>query len=150
MEALKAGEASRLVTVCSQSIACPGKRGEGEHACMLSLQSGVRLFETLWTVAHQAPLSVGFPRQEYWSGLPFPPLGDLLDPGMESVSLPSPALAAGSAEERRLQSLVFQGGRRKRRGEPRLLSPAVCPGTPPRGLPAWCDALLWLSGRIDN
>ena len=38
------------------------------------------------TVAHQAPLSVGFPRQEYWSGLPFPPPGDLPDPGMETVS----------------------------------------------------------------
>ena len=44
------GEASRLVTVCSQSIACPGKPGEGAHACMPSLQSGVRLFGTLWTV----------------------------------------------------------------------------------------------------
>ena len=50
MEALKAGEASRLVTICSQSTACPGKPGEGVHACVLSLQSGVRLFATLWTV----------------------------------------------------------------------------------------------------
>ena len=39
--------------------------------------SRVRLFATLWTVAHQAPLSMGFSRQEYWSGLPFPPPGDL-------------------------------------------------------------------------
>ena len=36
-----------------------------------------------WTVARQAPLSVGFPRQEYWGGLPFPPSGDLPDPGIE-------------------------------------------------------------------
>ena len=43
-----------------------------------------------WTVAHQAPLSTGFPRQEYWNGLPFPSLGHLLDPGMEPMS---PALA---------------------------------------------------------
>ena len=41
--------------------------------CTPSHFSRVRLFETLWTVTHQAPLSVGFPRQEYWSGLPFPP-----------------------------------------------------------------------------
>ena len=39
-----------------------------------------------WTVAHQAPLSMGFPRQEYWSGLPFPPPGDLPDPGIEPAS----------------------------------------------------------------
>ena len=46
----------------------------------------VRLFVTPWTVALQAPLSVGFPRQEYWSGLPFPSPGDLLDPGIEPRS----------------------------------------------------------------
>ena len=45
--------------------------------------SHVQLFATPWTVAHQAPLSMGFSRQEYWSGLPFPPLGDLPDPGMQ-------------------------------------------------------------------
>ena len=53
----------------------------------------VRLFGTLWTVACQAPLSMGFSRQEYWSGLPFPPSGDLSDPGTEPSSLMSPALA---------------------------------------------------------
>ena len=41
---------------------------------------------TLWTIAHLAPLSIGFPRQEYWSGLPFPPPGDLPDSGIEPVS----------------------------------------------------------------
>ena len=46
-----------------------------------------------WTVAHEAPLSMGFSRQEYWSGLPCPPPGDLPDPGTERVSLMSPALA---------------------------------------------------------
>ena len=40
-------------------------------------------FAILWTVAHQAPLSMGFTRQEYWSGLPFPPAGDLLNPGIQ-------------------------------------------------------------------
>ena len=48
---------------------------------------------TPWTVAHQAPLSIGFSRQKYWSRLPFPPPGDLPDPGIEPASLVSPALA---------------------------------------------------------
>ena len=56
-------------------------------ACMLSHFSRVRLFVTPWTVAHQAPLSMGFFRQEYWSGLPFPPPGGLPDPGIELWSL---------------------------------------------------------------
>ena len=47
----------------------------------------VPLFETPWTVMLQAPLSIGFPRQEYWSGLPFPPPGDLPNPGIEPSSL---------------------------------------------------------------
>ena len=47
---------------------------------------------TLWTVAHQAPLSVEFSRQEYWSQLPFPTPGDLPDPGIEPKSLAYPAL----------------------------------------------------------
>ena len=49
-------------------------------------------FGTPWTVAHQAPLSRAFPRQEYWSGLPLPPPGDLSDPRIETDSA-SPALA---------------------------------------------------------
>ena len=48
---------------------------------------------TPWTVARQAPLSMGFSRQEYWSGLPLPPPGDLPHPGNEPASLGSPALA---------------------------------------------------------
>ena len=52
-------------------------------------------FETPWTVALQAPLSMGFPRQEYWSGLPFPSPGDLRDPGVEPTSPVSPALIGG-------------------------------------------------------
>ena len=46
-----------------------------------------------WTVARQAPLSMGFPRQEYWSGLPFLSSGNLPDPGIEPMSPASPALA---------------------------------------------------------
>ena len=49
--------------------------------------SRVRLLATPWTVAHQVPLSMGFPRQEYWSGLPFPSPGDFPDPGIEPGSL---------------------------------------------------------------
>ena len=60
---------------------------------MLSLYSHVQLCAILWTVAHQASLSMGFSRQEYWSGLPCPPPGNLPDPGIEPESLMSPELA---------------------------------------------------------
>ena len=62
---------------------------------MLSHFSCVRRFVTLWTVAHQAPLCMGFSKQEYWSGLPFPPPGDLPNPGIKPVSVMSPALIGG-------------------------------------------------------
>ena len=55
----------------------------------------VQLFVALWTVAHKAPLSMEFPRQEYWSELPFPTPGDLPNSGIKHVSLASPALAGG-------------------------------------------------------
>ena len=58
--------------------------------------SRVRLFTTLWTVAYQAPPSMGFSRQEYWSGLPFPSPGDLPNPGIESRSPPLEAEALTS------------------------------------------------------
>ena len=57
------------------------------HACSSSV--------TPWTVAHQAPLSMGFSRQEYWSGLPFPSLLDLPNLGIEPASSEAPALAGG-------------------------------------------------------
>ena len=53
----------------------------------MKLLSHVRPFATPWTVAHEAPPSVGFSRQEYWSGLPFPSPGDLPDQGIEPRSL---------------------------------------------------------------
>ena len=66
---------------------------------------------TPWIVARQAPLSMGFSRQEYWSGLPFPTPGDLPNPGMEPMSLTSPAMAgeffttaAAAAAAKSLQS----------------------------------------------
>ena len=61
--------------------------------CVPSRFSYVQLFETPWTVAHQAPLSMGFSRQEYWRGLPCPPPGDLPNPGIKPLS---PALQADS------------------------------------------------------
>ena len=59
---------------------------------MLSSFSHVQLFAALRTIARQAPQSMGFPRHEYWSGLPFPPPGELPDLGVEPMS---PALAGG-------------------------------------------------------
>ena len=64
---------------------------------MLSRFSCVQLCASLWMVAHQAPLSMGFSRQEYWNGLPFPSPGDLLHPGIEPGS---PALQADSRATR--------------------------------------------------
>ena len=61
--------------------------------CAHSVASVMPDSETPWTVACQAPLSMGFSRQEYWNGLLSPPPGDLPDPGIESLSLVSPALA---------------------------------------------------------
>ena len=66
------------------------------NMCMLSQFKHVWLFVTLWVVAHQAPLSMAFSRQEYCSGLSCPPAGGLSDPGTEPVSLMSPALHADS------------------------------------------------------
>ena len=65
--------------------------------CMhvLSCFSHVQFFAALWTIACQAPLSMGFPRPEYWSRLPFHPPRDLPDPGIKPASLMSPALAVG-------------------------------------------------------
>ena len=61
--------------------------------CVLS---HLQLFTAPWTVAHQAPLSLQFSRQEYWSGLPFPPPRDLPDPGIKPTSPTAPALAGMS------------------------------------------------------
>ena len=63
---------------------------QGMHVCVLS-----GFFVTVWTLACQAPLSMGFSRQDYWSGWACPPPGDLPNPGIEPVSLTSPALEGG-------------------------------------------------------
>ena len=62
--------------------------------CAKSLQSCL-IFATLWTVACQTPVSMGFSWQEYWSGFPCPPSGDLPNPETKTMSLMSPALAGG-------------------------------------------------------
>ena len=67
--------------------------------------SPVWLFVTPWTVAHQAPLSMGFSRQEYWSGLPFPSPGDLPDPGIEPKSPALQAEALTSEQPGKLKGL---------------------------------------------
>ena len=69
----------------------------GKHVCVLCGQSlcHVQLFAAPWTVAHQAPLSMRFSRQEYWSGLPYSPPGDLPNPGIKLQPLASPILAGG-------------------------------------------------------
>ena len=77
--------------------------------------SHVQLFATPWTVAHQAPPSMKFSRQEYWSGLPFPSTGDLPDPGIEPGSpalqadaLPSEPPGNGNRKQKdNLQSVQF-------------------------------------------
>ena len=61
--------------------------------CVQSRFSRVQLFAILWTVARQTPLSMGFSRQEYWSGLSCPPPGELPNQGTEPACLMSPALA---------------------------------------------------------
>ena len=69
------------------------------HVCMRvhsQLLSHVRLFETLWTIARLAPLSMEFSRQEYWSGLPCPPSGGFPNPEIESASPVSPVWQADS------------------------------------------------------
>ena len=69
------------------------------HAAMkvkVKLLSCVQLFGNPWTVACQAPLSMGLSRQEYWSRLPCPPPGELADPGLKPKSPASPALQADS------------------------------------------------------
>ena len=74
------------------------------HACVLSLFSRVQLCVTPWTIAHQAPLSMGFSRQEYWSSLPFPYSGRLPNPGIKHGS---PALQVDSLLLSHLGSPLF-------------------------------------------
>ena len=63
------------------------------RVCVLSGFNQVQLFVTLWNVACQVPLSIGFSRQEYWSGWPWLPPGDRPNPGIKPMSLISPSMA---------------------------------------------------------
>ena len=69
--------------------------------------------ELNWTITCQAPLSVGFPRQEYWSGLPFPSLGDLPEPGIESSSLGLAGRFLTPSHQGSLNKLVLQFVKKK-------------------------------------
>ena len=92
VEKIKQEERDRL-RVGANSLVFSKIIGSELSACLLSCFSRVRLCATLWTATCQAPLSMGFSRQEYWSRLPCPPPGDKSDPGIELESLISPALA---------------------------------------------------------
>src|SRR5574339_618164 len=101
---LSSGTCSLLLLrdiIHSHSLKCV----RNNSVCLISR---VGLFATSWTVAHQAPLSMGFSRQEYWSGLPFPSLGDLPDPGIEprSPALQVDALPSEPPGNPRLALLV--------------------------------------------
>ena len=76
----------------SMGVQRVGRNWVTKACCVLGHFSRVRLFATLWTVAHQDPLSMGFSRQEYWNGLSCPPPGDLPNPRIEPASLMSPTL----------------------------------------------------------
>ena len=97
--ALKGDSCTKIIKQCAYPQAHGGWQVTGTtqsldyHTSMLSCFSHVPLFATLWTLAHQALLSLGFSRQENWSGLLFLPPGDLPDPGIELMSLTSPAVA---------------------------------------------------------
>ena len=78
------------VTLSYQSTPSPECLLRHTCVCIVQPLSRVQLFATPWTLACQAPLSMGFPKEEYWSGLPLPPPGDPPSPGMEPLS---PALA---------------------------------------------------------
>ena len=82
-----------LATQIQDWLCCCGMCYQIMNVCVLSHLGRVRLYAMLWTVARQAPLSMGLSRQEYWSGLPCPSPRDLSDPGIKPSSLISPALA---------------------------------------------------------
>ena len=110
-----------------------------QHVCMLGCSVMSNSFETPWTVALQAPLSMGFSRQEYWSDLPFPSPGDLPDPGIETVSPAAPASADRISTTEPPGKLHYQHpppvGIFVTSDEPTLTHPCMLHIT---GLPWWC------------
>ena len=88
-------ECALWITRSKNHLSVPIWWSRCEHACALRHFSRVRFFETPWTIARQVPLSMGFSRQGYLSGLSCPPLGDLPDPEIKPRFLASPALEGG-------------------------------------------------------
>ena len=140
--------------------------GEPEPTCshedllllLLSCFSRVQLCATPWTVARQASLSMGFSRQEYWSGLPCPPPGDLPTPGMEPVSRMSTALAGGffTTSATRKAHVVHESESEVAQSCPTLCDPMDCslPGSsvhpwdfPGKSTGMGCHCLLQGSSR---
>ena len=93
-----------------QSRAVLGQGPISPSSLHAQLLQSCRLFATLWTVVCQAPLFMGFPRQEYWSGVPFPPPGDLPDPAIKPASPVSPAFQEDSlpTEPPRKPNSIFE------------------------------------------
>ena len=130
---------------------------ESMSACYVA--SVVWLFATLWIVTHQAPVSKGFSRQKYWSGLPRPPPGELPDPGIEHMSSAAPALQADSLPQSHggsppfwipegkqdqipvLMAPAIQGGKslqKKLHRDSQQIQPLVAYKAPEGGLGGWC------------
>ena len=99
----------------------PAPNQEGACVCadllqsMLNCYSRGRLFVTLWTAGHQAPLSMGFSRQKYWSGLPCPPPWNFPHPEMEHERPPSPALAGGFCTTSAIWEAPLEGHNSKKK-----------------------------------
>ena len=121
---------------------------------MLSRFSCVRLFVTLWITALQAPLTMGFSRQNYWSGLPFPSPGDLPYPKTEPMSLASPALPGGlfttSSTLLFSCSVVSDSLQPHRLQHARLLCTSLSPGvsSDPHPLSQWCYVTISSSATL--
>ena len=95
------------------------KLSSSASVCVQSHFSHVLFFATLWTVAHQVPLSMGFSRREYWSGLPYPPsFRDLPDPETEPISLMSPVLAGRFFTIRVTWDVLIMGANPLNQGSP--------------------------------
>ena len=77
---------TKLIIFMYQKAFSICRNDRSEVKVIMAVLSRVQLFVTPWTVAQQAPLSMGFPRQEYWNGLTFPSPGDLLNPEIEPAS----------------------------------------------------------------
>ena len=121
------------------------------HASVLSSFCSVQLLVTLWTIACWVPLSMGFSRQEYWSGLPCPPPGDLPNPGIEPTSLTSPALAVGSLQLASPAKLHAAAAAKSLQSCPSLCDPidGSPPGSPVPGI-LQARTLKWVAISFSN